>query len=90
MSIIEHLSIQWTLIWWFAIWEAKELQDVVDKLWLALAKGKNFSYIAANELVACLGPETLPVFYEFIGCNTLSAFYRTWKENSMGQLEHFP
>ena len=55
-----------------AIWEAQELQEVVDELWLTLAKGKNFCYIAAHEFVHCM--DSLPVFYEFIGCNTVSAF----------------
>ena len=60
-----------------AVWVAQELHEVVDKLWLAFGTGKNFRYIAAHELVACLGPEkskSLPVFHAITGCDAVSAF----------------
>ena len=50
-----------------------------DELWLALENGKNFRYIAAHELLACLRPEkskSLPVFHVIIGCDTVSAFVK--------------
>ena len=60
-----------------AVWVAQELHEVVDELWLAFGTGKNFCYIAAHELVACLGPEkskSLLVFHAITGCDTVSAF----------------
>ena len=53
-----------------AVLVAQELHEVVDELWLAFGTCKNFRYIAAHELVACLGPEkskSLPVFHAITG-----------------------
>ena len=70
-----------------AIWVAQKLHKVVDELWLALGKGKNFRYIAAHKLAPCLAPEksrSLPVFHAFTGCNMVSAFIGHGKSDDMG------
>jgi hypothetical protein len=60
------------------------------ELWLAFGTGKNFRYLAAHEMAACLGPEmscSLPMFHALTGCDTVSNFaghgkkraWSTWK-----------
>ena len=78
-----------------AVWVAQELHEVVDELWLALGKGKNFRYIAAqeHERVACLGPEkskSLPVFHAFTGCNKVSASTGHGKKMAWAVWNAFP
>ena len=76
-----------------AVWVAQELHEVVDELWLAFGTGKNFRYIAAHELVACLGPEkskSLPVFHAITGCDTVSAFAGHGKKTAWAVRATFP
>ena len=54
-----------------AVWIAQECHELIDELWLAFGTGKNIRYIAAHEILACLGPEkskSLPVFHASTGC----------------------
>ena len=47
------------------------------EVWLAFGTGKNFRYLAAHQIAACLGPEkslALPMFHALTGCDTVSAF----------------
>ena len=43
------------------IYIAQECHELIDELWLAFGTGENFRYIAAHELLACLGPEKVQV-----------------------------
>ena len=72
------------------VWVGQELHDVVDELWRT---GKNFHYIAAHELVACLGPEkskSLPVFHAITGCDTISAYAGRGKKTAWAVWGTFP
>ena len=64
-----------------AIWVAHELHEVVDVALASTWKREEFR-LAAQDLVACLGPEkskSLPVFHAFTGCNTVSAMaWEVW------------
>ena len=60
------------------------------ELWLSFGTGKNFRYLAAHQMAACLGPQksiALPMFHALTGCDTVSSFaghgkkaaWSTWK-----------
>ena len=75
------------------VWIAQECHELIDELWLAFGTGKNIRYIAAHELLACLGPEkskSLPVFHAITGCDTVSAFAGCGKTIAWAVRNTFP
>ena len=62
----------------------------IDDLWVAIAIGESFRFLAAHEIAKTLGPnkcQALPFFHAFTGCGTVSCFggrckktaWETWK-----------
>ena len=75
-----------------AVAVAQKLQ-AEDELWLAFRTGKNFRYLAANEIAAGLGPEkarALPVFHALTGCDTVSSFAGHGKKTAWAVWAVFP
>ena len=63
------------------------------EVWLAFGTGKNFRYLAAHQMAACLGPEkslALPMFHALTGCDTVSAFVGHGKKTAWATWNSFP
>lgn len=76
-----------------AVWVVQELHESVDELWIAFGTGKNFRYIAAHELMSCLGPDkskSLPIFHAVTGCDTVSAFAGRGEKTAWAIWDTFP
>jgi len=57
----------------------------LQHLWVAFRTGQYFKYIPAHEKAASIGPQraiALPMFYAYMGCNTVSSFATRGKKLS--------